>query len=77
MSMPQRPHAVFDISLAKFGPVAYVAGFLRFQETTRGRQLTMYCITSRTQHSASVYLARSLRRMHISNACFGSTLFHL
>ena len=68
---------MFDISLAKFGPVAYVAGFLMFQETTRGRRLTMYCITSCTQHSVSVYIARSLRRMHISNACFGSTLFHL
>ena len=25
---------MFDISLAKFGPVAYVAGFLMFLETT-------------------------------------------
>ena len=68
---------MFDISVAKFGPVAYVAGFLRFQETTQGRQLTMYCITSCTQHSASMYIVQSLRRMHISNTCFGSTLFNL
>ena len=77
MSMPQKPHTAFDISLVKFGPVAYVAGFLRFLETTRGRQLTMYCITGRMQYSASTYTVQSLKRMHVSNACFGSTLFHL
>ena len=61
---------MFDISLAKFGTVAYVAGFLMFLETTRGRQLTMYCITSRMQYSAT-----QRESIFCSKISFGESLF--
>ena len=72
------------ISLAKFGPVAYLAGFRGFwkllwpvssAELTGQRQqyignvlLSLARQFSRTQHSASAYIVLSLRRTQVSNA---------
>ena len=55
------------ISLAKFGPVAYLWdfwGFWNWLLRLSVQQHAMYCslIPSRTQHSVSVYIGLSLRR---------------